>query len=72
MCVFQRHTARRKTGVGREGGREEEEEEEGGDSEITWFTNIYSLQKEKGRAKESRFSASGKASLVHFSLAFQQ
>lgn len=41
-----------------QGGREEG----GGDREITWFTYIYSLQKEKREA-------SGKASSVHFSLA---
>lgn len=48
MGVFQRHTERKKTGVGRRGGV---------DSEITWLTYIYSPEKGKGKA-------SGKASSV--------
>lgn len=54
MGVFQRHTERKKTGVGRRGGG-------GVDSEITWLTYIYSP--EKGREK-----ASGKASSVQLSV----
>lgn len=55
MGVFQRHTERKKTGVGRLG------EGWGGiDREITWLTYIYSP--EKGRGK-----ASGKASSVQVS-----
>lgn len=51
MGVFQRHTERKKTGVGRWGGV---------DRQITWLTYIYSP--EKGREK-----ASGKASSVQVS-----
>lgn len=56
MGVFQRHTERKKTGVGRWGG--------GVDREITWLTYIYSP--EKGREK-----ASGKASSVQVSAGWQ-
>lgn len=61
-CISETH--REEEDRSREGGRR------GGDREITWFTYIYSLQKEKREeGKKSQFSASGKASSVHFSLA---